>query len=113
MPAAHHGELDGQVVDLRRLGRAVRGEAEQQRVLARDECERIGSRLAQSALGELECAHATPTSTSRKRAGAQPCETRISWPGSPFPQSSNETSRHSEGEQTASQLPQKRGVTPP
>ena len=47
-PRRTHGELDGQVVDLRRLGRAVRGEAEQQRALARDECERIGSRLAQT-----------------------------------------------------------------
>jgi len=34
------------------------------------------------------------------------------WPGSPFPQSSSEISRHSAGEQTASQLPQNSGVTP-
>ena len=64
------------------------------------------------ALGELQGAHAMPTSTSRKRAGAQPCETRMSCPGSPLPQSSSEISRHSEGEQTASQPPQNRGVTP-
>ena len=53
-----------------------------------------------------------PPRTSRKRAGALPWETRITWPGSPFPQSSSEIRRHSEGEQTASQLPQNSGVTP-
>ena len=48
----------------------------------------------------------------RKRAGAVPWDTRITWPGSPLPQSSSEISRHSAGEQTASQLPQNSGVTP-
>ncbi len=113
MPASLDGELDRQVVHLGRLRGAVGGKAQQQRPFSRDECQRVRPRRAQRALGELECAHATPTSTSRKRAGAQPCETRISCPGSPLPQSSSEISRHSDGEQTASQLAQKRGVTPP
>ena len=34
VPAPHDGELDRQVVDLRRLGRAVGGEAQQQRAFA-------------------------------------------------------------------------------
>ena len=56
--------------------------------------------------------HATPTSTSRKRAGAAPCETRMSWPGSPLPQLPTPRSSHAGAEQTASRPPQKRGVTP-
>ena len=57
-------------------------------------------------------AHATPISTPRKRAGAEPCETRATWPGSPLPQLTTEASRHSEAEQTASIEPQNCGVTP-
>ncbi len=68
--------------------------------------------MGRGALGHLLRGHATPTSTSRKRAGALPCDTRITWPGSPFPQSSSEISSHSEGEHTASQLAQNSGVVP-
>ncbi len=69
-------------------------------------------RVAGGALRDLERVHATPTCTSRKRAGAVPWDTRITWPGSPFPQSSSEISCQSSAEQTASQLPQNSGVTP-
>ena len=69
-------------------------------------------RVSGGALRDLEGVHATPTCTSRKRAGAVPWDTRITWPGSPLPQSSREIMRHSAGEQTASQLPQNSGVTP-
>ena len=50
--------------------------------------------------------------TSRKRAGAAPCETRMTWPGSPLPQFGRPHSRHSGAEQTASSEPQNRGVIP-
>ncbi len=72
------------------------------------------SASARSAMSKraLRRFHATPTSTSRKRAGAAPWDTRIDWPGSPLPQLHRPTSRHSGAEQTASRLPQKRGVMP-
>ena len=57
-------------------------------------------RERERALGDLERAsarHATPTSTSRKRAGAAPCETRMTWPGSPLPQLRSPRSRHAGG----------------
>ncbi len=63
-------------------------------------------------LGDCQRAQAAPTATSRKRAGADPCETFIVCPGSPFPQSSTAFSRHSEAEQTASQDLQNSGVVP-
>ena len=56
--------------------------------------------------------HATPTSTSRKRAGAAPWETRMSWPGSPLPQLSRPCRFQACLEQMASRPPQNCGVTP-
>ena len=56
--------------------------------------------------------HATPTWTSRKRAGAAPCETCMTWPGSPLPQFVSPQARHSAGPQTASSEPQNRGPIP-
>ena len=43
---------------------------------------------------ERSVAHATPTCTSRKRAGAAPWETAMTWPGSPLPQLVSPHSRH-------------------
>ena len=73
---------------------------------------------SERALGEREQelgggGHATPTCTSRKRAGAAPCETCATWPGSPLPQfSSAPEPPFALAEHTASSAPQKRGVTP-
>ena len=112
-------DLDACVVDGRRLRRRRAREARHQRALAHDghlESARPPAGERESALGDLERAlgrrHATPTSTSRKRAGAAPCDTRMSWPGSPLPQLPTPRSSHAGAEQTASRPPQKRGVTP-
>ena len=50
---------------------------------------------ARRARWRLGVGHATPTWTSRKRAGAAPWETSMTWPGSPLPQFSAPHSRHS------------------
>ena len=71
----------------------ARGEAQHQRALTGHERERARPGVPGGALRDLKGVHATPTSTSRKRAGAVPWDTRITWPGSPFPQSSREISR--------------------
>ena len=76
---------------------------------------RVAVGIGQRALGELErrLGHqATPTSTSRNRAGAVPCDTRMSWPGSPLPQLSSPWTRHEDSEPTASSDPQNCGVIP-
>ena len=110
-------ELDGQVVDRGGLSREVGREAQQKGALAGHEREAVGAGAIHGVLGQLDRVHvrdghATPTCTSRKRAGAQPWETRITWPGSPLPQPSSEIGRHSEAEQTASQPRQNSGVMP-
>ena len=110
--AQRNRQLHSHVIDPGRLGRPARGEAQHQRALVRHQCERSRPRVSGGALRDLEGVHATPTCTSRKRAGAVPWDTRITWPGSPLPQSSREIMCHSGGEQTASQLPQNSGVTP-
>ena len=110
--AQRNRQLHSHVVDAGRLGRPARGEAQHQRALVRHQCKRSRPRVSGGALRDLEGVHATPTCTSRKRAGAVPWDTRITWPGSPLPQSSREIMCHSAGEQTASQLPQNSGVTP-
>ena len=112
VPAQRNRHLHSHVVDSGRLGRPARGEAQHQRALVRHQGKRSRPRVSGGALRDLEGVHATPTCTSRKRAGAVPWDTRITWPGSPLPQSSREIMRHSAGEQTASQLPQNSGVTP-
>ena len=114
VPVAHAEDLDARVVDRGRLRRRRAREARHQRALAHDRDLRVGARERKRALGDRDRigAHATPTSTSRKRAGAAPCETRITWPGSPLPQLPRPRSRHSDAEQTASRPPQKRGVIP-
>ena len=117
---AHDEDLDCGVVDLRRLGRRRAREARHERALAHDRDLQLGAGAGQRerALGDLQwragCgrAHATPTCTSRKRAGAVPCETRMTWPGSPLPQLPTPHSRHAGAEQTASSPPQNVGVTP-
>src|SRR4029453_3952959 len=106
---------DREVVDLGGLGRARDGEAREQRALAHDGGLRLALGEAQRPLGELqrvEFGQATPTWTSRKRAGAAPWETTMTCPGSPLPQLVRPHSRHSSGPQTASRLPQKRGGPP-
>ena len=118
---AHDEDLDLGVVDGGRLRRRRAREARRQRALAHD-ADLHGARAGQPerALGELgrglrrrrASRHATPTWTSRKRAGAVPCETRMTWPGSPLPQLPTPHSRHSGAEQTASRRPQNVGVTP-
>src|SRR4029079_724649 len=108
-------DRDGRVVDPRRLRRARPGEARQERALARDRGLRLARRVSERALGQLHrrLAHyATPTWTSRNRAGAAPCETDMTWPGSPLPQFVSPHARHSSGPQTASSEPQKRGPIP-
>ena len=112
VPSLDHGKLNRQVVHRRALGGPARGEAHRQGTLVPHPRDGVGSRRAGGALRDPERCQATPTSTSRKRAGAEPCETLMIWPGSPLPQSSSEIRRHSPGEQTASQPAQKRGVIP-
>ncbi len=116
VPVAQAEDLHARVVDRRRLGRRRAREPRHQRSLADDRDLRVVARKRERALRDLERAlrhvHATPTWTLRKRAGAAPWDTRIDCPGSPLPQLHRPTSRHSEAEQTASRLPQKRGVIP-
>jgi len=115
---ADHRELKRQIVDPGRLRRPRAREAEHERALGG------GGGLCAVALAYgCECAprklgaglghrYATPTATSRNRAGAVPCETRIICPGSPLPQLTTPHSRHSGAEQTASSPAQNSGVTP-
>ena len=110
--STHHRQLHGHIVDRRGLRRAVGREAQHDAALAHHPGETVAVEAASRQLSDLQRAHATPTSTLRKRAGAEPCDTCIIWPGSPLPQSSSEVRRHSGAEQTASQLPQNSGVTP-
>jgi hypothetical protein len=107
------------VVDRGGLGGARAGEAREQRPLADDGRLRVAAaEVAERALGQVEDAlggegrHATPTWTSRKRAGAAPCETAMTWPGSPLPQFVRPQARQAPGPATASSEPQKRGVMP-
>ncbi len=107
-----------------RLGRLRAREAGQQRALARDRDLRVARAEGQRPLGKRECLvtataasrrgrrHATPTWTPRKRAGAAPWDTCMTWPGSPLPQFISPQSAQAPEEQTASSEPQKRGVTP-
>ena len=90
-------------------------EAREERPLVDGDRERIAAGRPDGSLPEVEqllARHATPTSTSRKRAGAAPWETVISWPGSPLPQFDNPCSSQAGAEATASSEPQKRGVVP-
>ena len=114
-------DLHRRVLDGGRLRRRGPRKARHERALADDRHLHLPrSRERERALGGLQGrlarrvrrAHATPTCTSRKRAGAVPCETRMTCPGSPLPQLPRPHSRHSEREQTASRPFQKRGVTP-
>ena len=114
MPVAHDRELQFEVVHRGGLGGARGREAQHQRSLANGGGEGVRIRAGgfERARRQLRRGHATPTCTSRKRAGAAPCETRMTCPGSPLPQSMKETSSHSDGEQTASQPAQNAGVVP-
>src|SRR5439155_10053116 len=114
-PVADDPEADDRVVDQRRLVDDGAREARDARALRMNE--RLGFVAlgrAQGSLGKIQrpAQLETPTSTSRKRAGAAPCETCASWPGWPLPQFVRPKSRHSSGPATASSLPQKTGVTP-
>src|SRR5206468_11990401 len=106
--------LDVRVVDRRRLGRHRPGEAGRKRPLPGHVD--LGGPLAEAErpLGQVELGQrwATPTWTSRKRAGAAPWETWATCPGSPLPQFKRPHSRHSELEQTPSSEPQNSGVNP-
>ena len=112
---AHDRDLHPGVVHRGGLGGLRAREPQHQRPLALGVGQRLGARghRRQRPLRQLGGgAHATPISTPRKRAGAEPWETRATWPGSPLPQLTTEASRHSEAEQTASIEPQNSGVTP-
>jgi hypothetical protein len=74
---ARDRQLHGHVVDGRRLRRAVVGESQRQRALAGDVGQGVAAHGGDGPLGQRERVHATPTWTSRKRAGAHPCDTRI------------------------------------
>src|SRR5207344_279469 len=105
---------DDRVLDQRRLVDDRRGEPRDSGALCvHDYLGVVGAYHAQRRFGQVEAAaHAeTPTSTSRNRACAAPCETCASCPGWPFPQFVSPKSFHSSGPATASSLPQKTGVT--
>ena len=115
LPVADDPQANDGVVDQRRLVDDGAGEARDSGALGVDEgLGLVTLGRAQCVLGEIECpAQAeTPTSTSRKRAGAAPCETCASWPGCPLPQFVRPKSCQASGPATASSLPQKTGVLP-
>ena len=117
MAVAHDEDLDRGVLDSVACVGAERAKRDMQRALAHDRDLRLGRPAARASARSAissggDSAHATPTWTSRKRAGAVPCETRMTWPGSPLPQLPTPHSRHSAAEQTASRPLQNVGVTP-
>ena len=113
---AQHHDLHAQVVDRGGLGGARAGVAQHQRALAGHEGERAVARRRrlERALGELEAArHATPTCTSRKRAGRGAVRDVHRLPGLAL--AAVEHAPEPPGrraEQTASRLAQNSGVTP-
>ena len=98
VPVAQAEDLDGRVVHARRLRRRGAREARRQRALVDDGDLRVAVGVGQRAFRELErllgpLRRRRPR-TSRKRAGAVPCDTRMTWPGSPLPQLSSPCTRH-------------------
>ena len=91
-PVAYDADGDRLVADQRRLVHLRAGEAREPGLLdLRDRVRAVAFGGSTGPAGELECpialAHErTPTWTSRKRAGAVPCETCADWPGCPLPQ---------------------------
>ena len=84
--SANDCDLHREIVDGRGLCRAAARIAQHQRAFRGNGGERPALTRAgggQRPLGQLETGHATPTCTSRKRAGAAPCDTCIDCPGSP------------------------------